>query len=135
MLRSVADDISTFTVILWQNPPPRQDSVSPEEKADTVMVWNIFDPRRISDLNVNSGRPDVRVDANGARPDNADPAAETKRQMGDAMGTRAELESLLQTLEQTPGAPKEETEFLRQRLERSEQEIRCLREQLKALRP
>ena len=69
---------------------------------------NIFDPRRIQDLNVNSDRPDVRPGANGARPDNADPAAETKRQLGDAMGTRAELEFLLQTLEQTPGAPKEE---------------------------
>ena len=52
--------------------------MSPEEKADTVMLWNIFDPRRLSDLNVNSGRPDVRPGANGARPDNAASAAETR---------------------------------------------------------
>ena len=136
VLRNVADDISTFSMIIrLENPPPRQDSVSPEEKADTVMVWNIFDPRRIQNLNVNSGRPDVRPGANGARPENAASAAETKRQLGDAMGTRAELESMLQAFEQTPGVPKEQTGFLRQRIETLDRQIEHLREQLKALRP
>ena len=70
------------------------------------------------------------------RPDNeAASAAGLERQLDDTLHSRAELETLLRTLEQTPGATKEQTELIRQRIEACNQRIERLRTQLKALRP
>ena len=61
--------------------------------------------------------------------------ADLERQLKEADKNHAELDSLHRTLEQTPGATKEQIELVRQRLERSEQRVRQLQNQLKKLRP
>ena len=74
--------------------------------------------------------------SNGTRANNAkDPETELKEQLKKAINNQNELKELLKTLSKTPGATKEQTDLVRQRLERNEQEIRRLREQLKKLRP
>ena len=61
--------------------------------------------------------------------------ADLERQLKEADKNHADLDSLHRTLEQTPGATKEQIELVRQRLERSEQRVRQLQNQLKKLRP
>ena len=70
------------------------------------------------------------------RPGTTEPGeADLERQLKEADKNHAELDSLHRTLEQTPGATKEQIELVRQRLERSEQRVRQLQNQLKKLRP
>ena len=137
--RVIADDIYSFAISLVRedNPAqPQKDSATPADKVDTIVALNIFDPDRTPKTAADSGRPAVSRGTNSSRPNNTEASkADLERQMDDAQKTRAELESLLRTLEQTPGVPKEQTELLRQRLERSDQQIERIQEQLKALRP
>ena len=133
--RIIANGVYSFSISLVRKDDPAQpqkDSVTPENKAATIAARNIFDPDRTPKKTVKSGGSAVAPGSNGARPDNL---ADLERQLQEALKTRAELESLLQTLQSTPGVTNEQTGLLRQRLERAEREIELIREQLKALRP
>ena len=132
--RILSDDVCTFSVALQKkdNPEPRKDSVTPENKIKTIVALNIFDPDSIPRKADASGRPA----SNGTRANNAkDPETELKEQLQKAINNQNELKELLKTLSKTPGATKEQTDLVRQRLDRAGQEIRRLREQQKALRP
>ena len=70
------------------------------------------------------------------QPNSADSSeADLERQLQEAVKNHTELDSLHKTLEQTPGATKEQVELVRQRLERSEQRVKLLQDKLKKLRP
>ena len=56
-------------------------------------------------------------------------AAAQEQQMQEALDNRAQLNSMLQTLQQTEGVTEEQTALLRQRLERSNQQIELLENQ------
>lgn len=132
--RILSDDVCTFSVALQKNdnPEPRKDSVTPDKKIATIVALNIFDPEAVPRKAAASGMPA----SNDTRTNNAkDPEAELKEQLQKAINNQNELKELLKTLSKTPGATKEQTDLVRQRLERNEQEIRRLREQLKKLRP
>ena len=132
--RILSDDVCTFSVALQKNdnPEPRKDSVTPENKIKTIVALNLFDPEAVPRKAASSGMPA----SNDTRTNNAkDPEAELKQQLQKAINNQNELKELLKTLSKTPGATKEQTDLVRQRLERNEQEIRRLREQLKKLRP
>lgn len=137
--RIIANGVYSYSISLVRKDDPAQpqkDSVTPENKASTIAARNIFDPNRTPKKTVKSGGSAVAPGSNGARPNNlADPAADLERQLDEALKTRAELDSLYQTLQSTPGVTNEQTGLLRQRLERAEREIELIREQLKALRP
>ena len=131
--RILSDDVCTFSVALQKNdnPEPRKDSVTPENKIKTIVALNLFDPEAVPRKAAASGMPA----SNDTRTNNAkDPEAELKQQLQKAINNQNELKELLKTLSKTPGATKEQTDLVRQRLERNEQEIRRLREQLKKLR-
>ena len=132
--RILSDDVCTFSVALQKNdnPEPRKDSVTPENKIKTIVALNLFDPEAVPRKAASSGMPA----SNDTRTNNAkDPEAELKQQLQKAINNQNELKELLKTLSKTPGATKEQTDLVRQRMERNEQEIRRLREQLKKLRP
>ena len=133
--RIIANGVYSFSIFLVRKDDPSQpqkDSVTPENKAATIAARNIFDPDRTPKKTVKSGGSAVAPGSNGAHPDNP---ADLERQLQEAMKNRAELESLLQTLQSTPGVTNEQTGLLRQRLERYDQQIERLREQRKTLRP
>ena len=132
--RILSDDVCTFSVALQKNdnPEPRKETVSPENKIKTIVARNIFDPEAVPRKAAASGMPA----SNGTRANNAkDPETELKEQLKKAINNQNELKELLKTLSNTPGATKEQTDMVEQRLKRNEQEIRRLREQLKKLRP
>lgn len=132
--RILSDDVCTFSVALQKNdnPEPRKDSVTPDKKIATIVALNLFDPEAVPRKAAASGMPA----SNDTRTNNAKaPEAELKEQLQKAINNQNELKELLKTLSKTPGATKEQTDLVRQRLERNEQEIRRLREQLKKLRP
>jgi hypothetical protein len=56
-------------------------------------------------------------------------AAAQEQQMQEALENRAELASLLQTLQMSPGVTAQQTELLRQRLDRSNEQIALLQNQ------
>jgi hypothetical protein len=67
---------------------------------------------------------------NGTNTNNAeDLAAAQEQQMQQALENRAELTNLLQTLQQTDGITEEQTALLRQRLDRSNQQVELLQNQ------
>ena len=132
--RILSDDVCTFSVALQKNdnPEPRKDSVTPDKKIATIVALNLFDPEAVPRKAAASGMPA----SNGTRANNAkDPETELKEQLKKAINNQNELKELLKTLSNTPGATKEQTDLVRQRLERNEQEIRRLREQQNRLRP
>ena len=132
--RILSDDVCTFSVALQKkdNPEPRKDSVTPDKKIATIVALNLFDPEAVPRKAAASGMPA----SNGTRANNAkDPETELKEQLQKAINNQNELKELLKTLSKTPGATKEQTDLVRQRLERAGQEVRRLREQLKALQP
>ena len=137
--RIISNDVFSFAISLEKKEfpsPLHQVGETRANKVDTIVALNIFDPDRTPKTAAGSRRPAVPRGTNSPRPNKAETsAADPERQLDDAQKTRAELESLLRTLEQTPGVTKEQTELLRQRLEHSEQQIERLQEQLKALRP
>ena len=132
--RAVSDDVIAFTVALARkiDLSPRKETVSPENKIKTTVALNIFDPDSAPRREAGRNRPA----SNDTSTNNAkDPEAELKQQLQKAINNQNELKELLKTLSKTPGATKEQTDLVRQRLERNEQEIRRLREQMKKLRP
>lgn len=132
--RAVSDDVIAFPVALARkiDPAPRKETVSPENKIKTIVARNIFDPDSTPRKEANRNRPT----SNDTRANNAkDSEAELKAQLQKAIEDQNELKELLKTLSKTPGATKEQTDLVRQRLERAGQEVRRLREQLKALQP
>ena len=66
---------------------------------------------------------------NNNTPNAEELAAAQEQQMQDALENRAELTSLLQTLQQSPGVTAQQTELLRQRLARSNEQIELLQNQ------
>lgn len=132
--RILSDDVCTFSVALQKkdNPEPRKDSVTPDKKIATIVALNLFDPEAVPRKAAASGMPA----SNGTRANNAkDPETELKEQLKKAINNQNELKELLKTLSNTPGATKEQTDMVEQRLKRNEQEIRRLREQQNRLRP
>ncbi|MBR4255122.1 MAG: type II secretion system protein GspG [Lentisphaeria bacterium] len=130
MRRAVSDDVYSFSATLAKkdNPEPRKETVSPENKIKTTVARNIFDPDSAPRREAGRGRPA----SNDTRTNNAkDPEAERKEQLRKAIEDQNELKELLKTLSKTPGATKEQTDLVRQRLERAGQEVRRLREQQK----
>ena len=119
--RIISDDISVFNISLGRKDVPaplEKDSVAVE----TIVALNIFDPDRTPKKAEGKRTADSR-------------AADMQRQLEENLRTRAELESLLRTLEQTSGITKEQTDLIRQRIEVYDQRIERLQIQLKALRP
>ena len=111
---------------------PRKETVSPENKIKTTVALNIFDPDSAPRREAGRNRPA----SNDTSTNNAkDPEAERKEQLRKAIEDQNELKELLKTLSKTPGATKEQTDLVRQRLERAGQEVRRLREQQKKPRP
>ena len=132
--RVISNDVYSFSVALQKkdNPEPRKDSVTPDKKIAAIVALNLFDPEAVPRKAAASGMPA----SNDTRTNNAkDPEAELKQQLQKAINNQNEQKELLKTLSKTPGATKEQTDLVRQRLERNEQEIRRLREQQKKLRP
>ena len=71
-----------------------------------------------------------RNNQNGTNTNNAEElAAAQEQQMQQALDNRNELNTLLQTLQQTQGVTDEQTALIRQRLERSNQQIELLQNQ------
>ena len=71
-----------------------------------------------------------RNNQNGTNTNNAEElAAAQEQQMQQALDNRAELNTLLQTLQQTQGVTDEQTALIRQRIERSNQQIELLQNQ------
>ena len=66
---------------------------------------------------------------NNNTPNAEELAAAQEQQMQEALENRAELASLLQTLQTSPGVTAQQTEMLRQRLERSNEQIALLQNQ------
>ena len=66
---------------------------------------------------------------NGSTNNAEELAAAQEQQMQQALENRAELASLLQTLQQSPGVTAQQTELLRQRLARSNEQIELLQNQ------
>ena len=62
-------------------------------------------------------------------PDAEELAAAREQQMQEALENRAELASLLQTLQMSPDVTPQQTELLRQRLARSDEQVALLRSQ------
>lgn len=81
----------------------------------------------IDDIDNSIGVYYVTIDTTGKLPKSATLEGEPKTAAGSALEreqqTRAELASLIKSLEGTPGATKEQLEMLRQRLARSDREI------------
>ena len=73
------------------------------------------------------GRNNNRNNAN--TPSAEELAAAQEQQMQEALENRAELASLLQTLQMSPGVTEQQTAMLRQRLERSDEQVRLLMNQ------
>ena len=73
------------------------------------------------------GRNNNRNNAN--TPSAEELAAAQEQQMQEALENRAELASLLQTLQMSPGVTAQQTELLRQRLNRSNEQIALLQNQ------
>ena len=131
--RVIADDFYTFTIsLVGKDDPsqPQKDSVTPENKIATIVALNIFDQERCPNWTVNSGRGAVLSGFNDTSSAEAS-ASDPKLLLQQALETRSELESMLQTLEQTPGATKEQTELLRQRIQLYDQQIEQLQEKQK----
>jgi len=123
--RILSNEVRSFSVGLVRvatSSPPHPGSVTAENKVAAIVARNIFDPDRTPGTEAVRQTADSRV-------------ADLERQMDDARIQRAELASLLRTLEQTPGVMKEQTELIRQRIEACDQRIERLQIQLKALRP
>ncbi len=136
--RIMADVVSSSIPLVRNDDPvrPQKDSVTGENRIATIVEHNIFDPDRTPKKAADSGRPAILPGSNGTGANNAEPsAAEMERQLEEAVKNHAELDSLRRTLEQTPGATKEQVELVRQRLERSEQRVKLLQDKLKKLRP
>lgn len=136
--RIMADVVSSSISLVRKDDPaqPRKDSVTRENRIATIVKRNIFDPDRTPKKAADSGRPAVPPGANGTGANNAESSeADLERQLKEADKTHAELDSLHRTLEQTPGATKEQIELVRQRLERSEQRVKLLQDKLKKFRP
>lgn len=105
---------------------------SPENKIKTIVALNLFDPEAVPRKAAASGMPA----SNGTRANNAkDPETELKEQLQKAINNQNELKELLKTLSKTPGATKEQTDMVEQRLKRAGQEVMRLREQQKELHP
>ena len=125
--RVISEDLVVFNITLLGKDDPSQPgkkSATKEIEIANIVALNIFDPDRTPKKAVGSRQPPVAIHA-----------AELERQMEDASKTRAELESLLQTLQQTQGGiTEEQTVLIRLRIERYDQQIERLRDQLKALR-
>ena len=66
---------------------------------------------------------------NNNTPNAEELAAAQEQQMQEALENRAELASLLQTLQMSPGVTAQQTELLRQRLNRSNEQIALLQNQ------
>jgi len=132
--RTISDDVIAFPVVIARkiDPAPRKETVSPENKIKTIVARNIFDPDSTPRKEVGRGKPA----SNDTRTNNAkDSEAELKQQLQKAIEDQNELKELLKTLSNTPGATKEQTDLVRQRLVRAGQEVRRLREQQKQTRP
>ena len=126
--RIISNDVCSFAVSLVRNDDPsepHQESATSAVMVENIVALNIFDPARTPQAEKEAVR---RI---------AEPRApELQRQMVDAQIHRAELESLLQALQQTQGGiTKEQTEVIRQRIEACDQQIERIQDQLKALRP
>jgi len=124
--RIISNDICSFAVSLVRNDDPsepQKDSATSAVMIEHIVALNIFDPDRTPKKEAVKHAADSRE-------------ADLERQLEDAMNTRAELTSLLETLRQTQGGlTEEQTELIRQRIEASNQRIERLQNQLKALRP
>ena len=137
--RIISNDVCSFAVSLVRNDnpsEPQKDSATSAVMVENIVALNIFDPDRTpiktADSNKSSGMPAPY----SARPNRPEPSeADLGRQLEEASKTRTELQSLLRTIEQTPGVTKEQTEVIRQRIEAYDQRIEGLQKQLKALRP
>ena len=73
------------------------------------------------------GRNNNRNNAN--TPSAEELAAAQEQQMQEALENRAELSSLLQTLQMSPGVTPQQTELLRQRLNRANEQVALLQNQ------
>jgi len=73
------------------------------------------------------GRNNNRNNAN--TPSAEELAAAQEQQMQEALENRAELSSLLQTLQMSPGVTPQQTELLRQRLNRADEQVALLQNQ------
>ena len=126
--RIISNDVCSFAVSLVRNDDPsepQKDSATSAVMIEHIVALNIFDPDRTPQAEKEA----VRRIAEFRAP-------ELQRQMVDAQIHRAELESLLQALQQTQGGiTKEQTEVIRQRIEACDQQIERIQDQLKALRP
>jgi len=130
--RIVSDDIFMYSIALAGNDDrPHQDGMTTGNKVETIAALNIFDPERTPKTAADSGRPAVLPGSMVIRSDEI-----LKRQLEDVKRTRTELESLLNSLQQTQGGiTEEQTELIRRRIEACDHQIERIQEQLKALRP
>ena len=132
--RIISNDICSFAVSLVRNDDPsepQKDSATSAVMIEHIVALNIFDPDRTPKKSADSGRPAVLPGSMVIRSDEI-----LKRQLEDVKRNRTELESLLNSLQQTQGGiTKEQTDLIRQRIEVYDQRIERLQIQLKALRP
>ena len=137
--RIISNDICSFAVSLVRNDDPAQpqkDSATSAVMIEHIAALNIFDPDRTPIKTADSGRSAGMPAPYSTLPKPPEShATDLERQLEEASKTRAELQSLLRTIEQTPGVTKEQTELIRQRIEVYDQRIEGLQKQLKALRP
>ncbi|MDD6338385.1 MAG: hypothetical protein PUC15_08405 [Lentisphaeria bacterium] len=116
---------------------PRQTAAMPVNRGDMTLVGTFSIGRVAGAIILQRGmqmmnmwqQPGRNNNRNANTPSAEEQAAAQEQQMQEALENRAELASLLQTLQMSPGVTEQQTAMLRQRLERSDEQVRLLMNQ------
>ena len=117
---------------------PQRTAAMPVNRGDMTLVGTFSIGKVVGAIILQRGMQMMNMwqqsGRNGARnnagaPSTEELAAAQEQQMQEALENRAELASLLQTLQMSPGVTEQQTAMLRQRLERSDEQVRLLMDQ------